>query len=133
DHSFSAGGSEAFFGGALDSPSQLPETLCNPSGRVLSLIDAFTYELVSHQRYRSCRRVSSRRGLCCNLHDVIDDVISNRDPGRGHEAVELGCVVELVDEQPIWMLEQVNRKKTAADCGRCLAADELDLWGDLHL
>src|SRR3989440_10652271 len=42
----STGGSEAFFGGALDSPSQLPETLCNPSVRVLALIDAFTYELV---------------------------------------------------------------------------------------
>src|SRR2546430_11906569 len=39
-------GSEAFFGGALDSPSQLPETLCNPSVRVLALIDAFPYELV---------------------------------------------------------------------------------------
>jgi len=41
--SCSACGSEAFFGGALDSPSQLPETLCNPSVRVLALIDAFPY------------------------------------------------------------------------------------------
>src|SRR2546426_8451352 len=52
-------GSEAFFGGALDSPSQLPETLCNPSVRVLALIDAFPYELVGGNDTRHGAPMSS--------------------------------------------------------------------------
>src|SRR3989442_102652 len=58
----STGGSEAFFGGALDSPSQLPETLCNPSVRVLALIDAFPYELVGGNDTRHGAPMSSRLG-----------------------------------------------------------------------
>src|SRR5256885_12710696 len=56
-------GSEAFFGGALDSPSQLPETLCNPSVRVLALIDAFPYELVGGNDTRHGAPLSSRRAI----------------------------------------------------------------------
>ena len=55
-------GSEAFFGGALDSPSQLPETLCYPSVRVLTLIDAFPYELVGRNDTRHGAPMSSRLG-----------------------------------------------------------------------
>jgi len=57
--SLSTCGSEAFFGGALDSPSQLPETLCNPSVRVLALIDAFTYVLVGRNDTRHWGPLSS--------------------------------------------------------------------------
>src|SRR3989454_4054192 len=63
-------GSEAFFGGALDSPSQLPETLCNPSVRVLALIDAFPYELVGRNDTRhqgplsSCHRLMPPLAVC---------------------------------------------------------------------
>src|SRR2546421_10461715 len=64
-------GSEAFFGGALDSPSQLPETLCNPSVRVLALIDAFPYELVGRNDTRHRGPLSSwhrlRHATACRM------------------------------------------------------------------
>lgn len=95
--SFSTGGSEAFFGGALDSPSQLPETLCNPSVRVLALIDAFTYELVGRNNTRHRGGLSSDGFGSPNLLDVIDHVVGDWNAGGVHEAVEFGRVVELVD------------------------------------
>src|SRR2546426_6164385 len=104
-------GSEAFFGGALDSPSQLPETLCNPSVRVLALINAFPYELVGGNDTRHGAPMSSRLGYSgdglgrAHLLDVIDHVVRDRNPGCCNEAVELGCVVELVDQQTVGVLE----------------------------
>src|SRR2546428_3965651 len=83
-------GSEAFFGGALDSPSQLPETLCDPSVRVLALIDAFPYVLVGRNDTRHRGGLSSDGFSCADLLDVIDDVVGNWNAGRLHEAVELG-------------------------------------------
>src|SRR2546425_13298058 len=82
--SCSACGSEAFFGGALDSPSQLPETLCNPSVRVLALIDAFPYELVGGNDTRHGAPMSSGLAIA-HLLDVIDHVVGDRNPGCCNE------------------------------------------------
>src|SRR5256885_10636594 len=74
-------GSEAFFGGALDSPSQLPETLCNPSVRVLALIDAFTYELVGGNNTRHGDGLSSNGLGLPHPPGVVHPMV--RDPHAG--------------------------------------------------
>src|SRR5256886_17363218 len=78
-------GSEAFFGGALDSPSQLPETLCNPSVRVLALIDAFPYELVGRNDTRHEVRCQARVAVVTPPLAVRRPAGRNRLRGRRPE------------------------------------------------
>src|SRR5256885_9576149 len=80
--SCSTGGSEAFFGGALDSPSQLPETLCNPSVRVLALIDAFPYELVGGNDTRHRGPMSSGHAFIMRLLAGCRPAGRSRSRGR---------------------------------------------------
>src|SRR3989441_2593724 len=68
---------------------------------------------------------------CADLLDVVDHVVGDRNSGRVHEAMEFGRVVELIDHQAILVLQQVHRKKSAADRGSRLLAQLVDLGRDL--
>src|SRR5437870_7339251 len=78
------------------------------------------------ERYPPAPSMSSHRSRSRDLLDVIDDQVGNRKAGRGHEAVELRCVVELVDEQSPIVLQQVHREEAATDRRRSLAAALID-------
>src|SRR2546427_8206155 len=124
--------------------SAVPWTLLL-SCRRLSVIPAFAYSPSSTPfrmnllagTIRAIRvRCQAAIALChrlprTDLLDVVDHVVGDRNAGRVHEAMEFGRVVELVDHQAILVLQQVHRKKSAANRGSRLLAQLVDLGRDL--